>query len=75
MAEELQTLGDNHIWDDVQCPPNVKVVDCKWIYLIKLRSDGTLDRYKVRLVVFGNKQEYGVDYEKTFAPVSKMTTV
>ena len=75
MAEELQALGDNHTWDVVQCPPNVKVIDCKWIYSIKLRSDGTLNRYEARLVILGNKQEYGVDYEETFAPVAKMTTV
>ena len=75
MAEELQALGDNYTWDVVQCPHNVKAICCKWIYSIKLCSDGTLDRYKARLVVLGNKQEYGVDYEKTFAPVAKMTTV
>ena len=75
MAEELQALGDNHTWDVVQCPPNVKSIGCKWIYLIKLRFDGTLDRNKARLVVLDNKQEYGVDYEKTFSLVAKMTTV
>ena len=75
IAEELQALGNNHTWDVVQCPPNVKAISCKWIYLINLRSDGTLDRYKAQLVVLGNKQEYGVDYEETFAPVAKMTTV
>ena len=75
MAEELQALGDNHTWDVVQCPPNVKSIGCKWIYSIKLRSDGTLDCYKALLVVLGNKQEYGVDYEETFAPIAKMTTV
>ena len=75
MAEELQALGDNHTWDVVQCPPNVKSIDCKWIYLIKLRSNGTLDFYNALLVVLGNKQEYGVDFEENFAPVSKMTIV
>ena len=75
MAKELQALGDNHTWDVVQCLPNVKAIGCKWIYSIKLCSDGTLDRYKARLVVLGNKQEYGVDYMETFAPVAKMTTV
>ena len=75
MGEELQALGDNHTWDVVQCPPNVKAISCKWIYLIKLHFDGTLDRYKARLVVLGNKQEYGADYEETFAPIAKMTIV
>ena len=42
---------------------------------MKLNSDGSLDRYKARLVTLGNKQEYGLDYEETFAPVAKMTTV
>ena len=43
--------------------------------MIKPRFDGTLDLYKAWLVVLGNKQEYGVDYEETFASVAKMTTV
>ena len=75
MVEEFQALGDNHTWDVVLCPPIVKAISCKWIYSIKLCSDGTVDRYKARLVVLGNKQEYGVDYEETFAPVAKMTIV
>ena len=75
MEEELQALVDNHTWDIVHCPANVKAIGCKWVYSIKLRSDGTLDRYKARLVALGNKQEYGINYEETFAPVAKMTTV
>jgi hypothetical protein len=59
----------------VPYPSNVKVIGCKWVYSVKLRSDGTLDRYKTRLVALRNRQEYGVDYEETFAPVAKMTTV
>jgi hypothetical protein len=59
----------------VPCSSNVKPIGCKWVYSIKLRSDGTLDRYKARLVALGNRQEYGVDYEETFASVAKMTTL
>eukprot|EP00268_Persea_americana_P023465 TRINITY_DN23060_c0_g1_i2.p1 TRINITY_DN23060_c0_g1~~TRINITY_DN23060_c0_g1_i2.p1 ORF type:complete len:172 (+),score=16.79 TRINITY_DN23060_c0_g1_i2:657-1172(+) len=57
------------------CPPSIKPIGCKWIYSIKLKSNGTVDRYKARLVALGNRQEYVIDYDETFAPVAKMTTV
>ena len=75
MQEELQALQDNHTLDVVSCPPTVKPIGCKWVYSIKLRYDETLNRYKTQLVALGNRQEYGVDYEETFALVAKMTTV
>lgn len=53
----------------------VKPIGCKWVYSIKLKSDGFLDRYKAHLMALGNRQEYGIDYDETFAPVAKMTTV
>ena len=75
MEAELQALEENHNWDIVPCPPNVKPIGSKWVYTVKLKSSGSLDRYKARLVALGNKQEYSLDYEETFAPVAKMTTV
>eukprot|EP00268_Persea_americana_P067868 TRINITY_DN9389_c0_g1_i14.p1 TRINITY_DN9389_c0_g1~~TRINITY_DN9389_c0_g1_i14.p1 ORF type:complete len:382 (-),score=56.41 TRINITY_DN9389_c0_g1_i14:482-1627(-) len=75
MQDELDALAQNHTWDVVQCPPSVKPIGCKCIYSIKLKPNGTLDRYKARLVALGNRQVYGIDYEETFAPVAKMTTV
>jgi hypothetical protein len=59
----------------VPCPSIVKAIGYKWVFSIKLCSDGTLDRYKACLVALENMQEYGVDYEETFAPMAKMTTV
>eukprot|EP00268_Persea_americana_P023466 TRINITY_DN23060_c0_g1_i5.p1 TRINITY_DN23060_c0_g1~~TRINITY_DN23060_c0_g1_i5.p1 ORF type:complete len:126 (+),score=12.65 TRINITY_DN23060_c0_g1_i5:657-1034(+) len=57
------------------CPPSIKPIGCKWIYSIKLKSKGTLDRYTARLVALENRQEYSIDYDETFNPVAKMTIV
>ena len=51
------------------------MVGCKWIYKIKTHSDGSIERYKARLVVKGFIQEYGIDYEETFAPVARISSI
>jgi hypothetical protein len=52
-------------------PGKVNVIDSKWVYKIQKKSDGTIDRYKVRLVANCFKQMYKIDYEYTFSPVVK----
>ena len=51
------------------------MVGCKWIYKIKTRLDGSIEGYKTHLVAKGFTQEYGIDYEETFAPVARISSV
>lgn len=63
------------IWGLVPRPKTTPIIGSKWVYSIKVKSDGSLDRYKACLVAQGFTQEYGIDYEDIFAPMAKTITV
>ncbi|GKU90857.1 hypothetical protein SLEP1_g4801 [Rubroshorea leprosula] len=75
MKEELQALEKTSTWDLVDLPPDKTLVGCKWVYKIKTHSNGSVEHYKACLMAKGFTQEYGIDYEETFAPVARLTTV
>ena len=67
MDNELAALAANKTWEVVPLPHGNKPIGCKWVFKVKLKLDGTLERYKVRLVAKGYTQQYGVDFqEKNF---------
>lgn len=72
---EIESIMQNHTWELVDLPPGSKPLGCKWIFKRKLKTDGTIDKYKARLVVKGYKQQEGVDYFDTYSPVSRITSI
>jgi hypothetical protein len=52
-------------------PSERKSIGSRWVYKVKLNSDGSIEHFKARLVVKGYSQIFGIDYEETFAPVTQ----
>ena len=75
MDEEYVALMKNKTWHLVPPRHGTNIIDCRWVYRIKKKPDGSIDRYKARLLAKGFKQRYGIDYEDTFSPIVKIATV
>jgi hypothetical protein len=75
MQEEICMIEKNCTWELVDRPPSKNFIGVKWIFRTKLNADSTINKYKVRLVVKGYAQIYGVDYSDIFAPVAGMDTI
>lgn len=66
---------EHEVWELADLPPGRKAVSCKWVFKEKTDGDGKIHTYKARLVARGFSQQYGDDYDETFAPVVKHETV
>ena len=75
MEEEMESMNANQVWDFVDLPPRWRFIGNKWILKIKRKADGSIEWYKARLVVKGYTQEERIDYEDTFSPVVRITSV
>ena len=75
MNEEMMALLQNDTWEIIDLPKRKILVSCRWVFILKCKPDGSLDRHKARLVARGYTQTYGIDYQETFAPVAKLNTI
>jgi transposase InsO family protein len=74
-VEEWMSLQVNDTWNLVDQESWMKVIPCKWVFTVKLNEYGIPNRFKARLVAGGHRQEEGVDYDETYAPVSRHATL
>ena len=68
IEEELQNLENHQTWEYDELPPNRKAIGSKWVFKVKYHPDGSVARFKARLVAQGFSQVQGVDFSETFAP-------
>ena len=75
MESEYNSLLENNTWDLVPPPENKNVIGSKWVYKVKRNADGSIERFKARLVAQGYSQSQGIDYEEVFAPVARYNSI
>jgi hypothetical protein len=75
MIEEYQSIMINDVWEVVPRPEGKSMVTSKWIYKIKHAADGSIEKFKARFVARGFSQKEGIDYDETFTPVARYTSI
>eukprot|EP00253_Pinus_taeda_P015910 PITA_15910 len=75
MVEKYNSIMVNDIWEVVPRPQNRSVVDSRWIYKVNYATNGSVEKYKARFVAKGYAQKEEIDYEETFAPVVRYTSI
>ncbi|KAL8100916.1 hypothetical protein AgCh_032969 [Apium graveolens] len=75
MEKEIDSIEKNGTWKLTELPIGHKIIDLKWVYKLKKDVSGNVVRHNARLVAKGYVQEYGIDYDEVYAPVTRLETV
>lgn len=75
MQDEMNSINSNDVYDLVKLPEGRKASNSRWVFKKKMTSDGSVDRYKARLVAQGFSQKFGKDYDETFCPVVRFESI
>eukprot|EP00253_Pinus_taeda_P019134 PITA_19134 len=75
MVEEYDSMMRNSVWDVARRPGDKSMVTSQWLYKVKQVVDGSIEKYKVRFVACGFSQVEGIDYDDTFAPVARYSSI
>jgi hypothetical protein len=75
MQEEYDSIMCNDVWELVPRLEGKSVVTSRWLYKIKYVADGNIEKHKARFVARGFSQIEGIDYDETFAPVARYTSI
>ncbi|GKF47802.1 ribonuclease H-like domain-containing protein [Tanacetum coccineum] len=75
MNAEIEALNRNHTWIITDLRANRKPIGCQWIFKIKYKANGEIERYKARLVAKGFNQREGIDFDETFSHILKISIV
>ena len=73
--DEMDCIISNNTWKLVDLPRGCKTIGCKWVLRRKLKPDGSIEKFKARLVTKGFKQKEDIDFFDTFSPVTKVTSI
>ena len=75
MLEEYDSFVRNSVWEIFPRPVDKSVVGSRWMCKVKQAADGSFEYYKPRFVALGFSQIEGIDYEETFAPVARHSSI
>ena len=75
LFSQQRALEKNGTWTLTDLPPGKRIVGCKWIFSVKYKADGNVERFKACLVAKGFTQSYGIGYQELFALVAKLNAI